>query len=672
MARISVKNIPSFAGKLALLPVALILASTTVKAQAPDTAKMSRVMAKYKNENAVYTSYNTKLEIKYEDGGFTATSNVKTERMLIGEMSPAMDHYDNVTSDSYFGQLIQLDAVAYVPQKGGNYRIQTKHNSFSVGAGGDGTISDASSIVTSFTGLTKGSIIRVNATQDHSDIAVLPTIFFESNYPIMHAEYEVDVPSFMNIKFVLKGENTNLFRQTKEEHNGVTTYKFIGDNIPAYKHFENVPSPIYYIPHVVSYISSFRMPGQTKDSVFMSDPEHLYKKMFKYVGYMNVKQDTALKNLVTRITKGDITDRQKATHLYQWVQNNVHYFGIEIGLGGQIPREADTVCKRMYGDCKDMSSLLVQMGRMAGLKTYFAWIGTTDKPYTYEETPTLGASNHMICALKLDGEWLFMDGTHANLPFGANRNDIQGKEAMVAIDKDNFKIITIPTVAAENNVTTDSAFIRVSELNNNDLEGRFKMKMQGYAAWNLGYSLLSLTKEKDEREKVVKILAERGSDKFMLQNYNLKVRDNDNKDITISGDFTVGSYLHHLKNDVIVNMNLLRHFEDDYIDTADRKAAWYNDYKHVQKEVVIMEVPKNFKVTYLPKSVSGNLNDLWSYNISYKSDGKRIVLTKEYKLNALVVAPRYFADNNKAIEALENQYKESVVLTEVGKKKSAR
>ena len=661
MTRISVKNIPSIARRFALLPVALLFVSVAAKAQMPDTAKMTRVMAKYKNENAVFTNYSERLEIKYEGGELIATSKIKNERLLTGDLSAANDHYDHV-AESYFDQLTGLDAVAYVPQKGGNYRQQTKHFTFGQGAGG-GEITDASYYITSFTGLTKGSVIRLTATQDHPDITALPLFLMADNYPILHAEFEVVVPTYVNMKFVLKGENTGIIKQTTEEKNGNTIYRFTADNIPGYKSFENVPSVLYYIPHVVPYISSFRLPGQTKDSTILETPADLYRSQFKYVGYMNVKQDTALKNLVNKVTKGDITDRQKAQHLYEWVQKNMHYIAFEIGLGGWIPREADTVCKKMYGDCKDMSSLLVQMGRMAGLKTYFTWIGTTLKPYTFEETPIPNVSNHMICALNLDGEWLFMDGTHANLPFGANRSDVQGKEAMVAIDRDHFKIITIPTVDADKNVTTDSSFIRISAINENDLAGQFKMKMEGYAAWNLGYSLLTYTKDKEEREKIVRSIAARGSDKFLLEDYKLRTKETGNKDITMSGNFTVGNYIHHLKKDVIVNMNILRTFEDDYIDTADRKAAWYHGYKEIQKEVVILEIPKNYKVSYLPKNASGKLDDKWSYTITYKNDGKNVILTKEYKLNTMMVSPKLFVENNKAIVALENQYKESVVLT---------
>src|SRR6185437_5848516 len=137
---------------------------------------------------------------------------------------------------------------------------------------------------------------------------------------------------------------------------------------------------------------------------------------------------TGLNNLVSDLIKDDKTQRERAAHIYSWVQKNIHYIAFEKGLEGFIPRPADTVYKRKYGDCKDMSSIIMAMCRKAGLDAHFVWIGTTEKPYTFEETPLPLVSNHMICAVKLGGDWVFMDGTDPALPFGKNREDIQGKE----------------------------------------------------------------------------------------------------------------------------------------------------------------------------------------------------------------------------------------------------
>ncbi|MBC7552974.1 MAG: transglutaminase domain-containing protein [Taibaiella sp.] len=652
-------NIKFLSSGLRVLP-ALLLLTPALHAQQPDTALLSRVKAQYSNENAVIINSSERLIISYDGGELTAISKIKKEKLLIGDYAPANDNYDYVFDD-YFDKLTQFDAIAYTPKKGGGFTEDSKYQGYSGGAGGG--ISEARSVVAKFTGLKSGSFVRVTATQEHPVLSVLPVFEVSEGYPVLHGEFEVVAPEFVQMKFVMKGENTSLIKQSREKKEGNIIYRFTIDNLPGHKSFDHVPSGLYYNPQVIGYIHSFRLPGQTKDSLFLSDAEHLYKNQYKYVGNLNVKDDTTLKKMVKAITKGDVTDRQKAEHIYDWVQKNMHYIAFEIGLGGWIPREADTVCKKMYGDCKDMSSVLMKMGRMAGLKTYFAWIGTNYKPYTFEETPIPMVSNHMICALQLGNEWLFMDGTHANLPFGANRDDIQGKQAMVAIDKDNFKIVTIPVVAADKNITVDNTHIRISEDNYRDLKGSFNITYQGYKAWNLAYHFGTSTKDKEEREKDVTKITARGSNKYELDKYSLKMTETGDKEMAITGDFNIGGYVNNVGKEYIINMNLLRHFADDYIDTNGRKAAWYHDFKNNTKEVVVLDIPAGYKVTHLPRNAQGKFNDMWNYSITYKTDGKTITLTKEYTLNTLTIAPHYFAANNKAVKELDQQYKESVVLT---------
>ena len=659
MASISVKRIQSLARQFAFLPAALLFANA-LQAQQPDTAFVHKVLLKYAKENAVITNSSHRLIIDFEEGQLTARSSIHTERVLLGNLSSTNDNKDAIY-DGYTSEVTHLDAIAYIPKKGGGYEEKHKYNVFSSGAG-EG-ISDDRVLYTAFTGLTPGSVIRLTANQEHQDLAFLPRFFVSEYYPVMHAEFEVVVPKFVDMKFVIKGENKSLIKQTREDKNGNYIYRFTADNVPANKHFSNVPSSLYYLPHVVCYISSFRLPGVAKDSIFLSDPEHLYKNKIRFIRNLNTKQDTSLQKLAAKITKGDVTPRQKAEHIYNWVQNNIHYIGFEVGLGGWVPREADTVCKKMYGDCKDMSSLIMQLGHMAGLETHLAWIGTTSNPYRFEETPVPFVSNHMICAVKLDGDWVFMDGTHSNLPFGANRDDIQGKQAMISIDQTHYQIVDIPVTPAAWNTKTDSSFIHISDKYDHDLEGRFKQKRTGHEAWNLALHLSYYTKDKNEREKEVRRLAMRGSNKFILDNYDLNIGETGNKEISLTGNFNVEGYVNKIGKQYIINMNLLHTKEDNHIDTTDRKVGFYHEFKSLEKEVVVLEIPKGCKVTYLPKPAKGSAEGLWSYNISYAVKDNKIILTKEYQLNTMVVTPDQFAANNKLVDELEKQYKESVVLT---------
>jgi hypothetical protein len=403
------------------------------------------------------------------------------------------------------------------------------------------------------------------------------------------------------------------------------------------------------------------LPGEQKDSVLLSNPTDLYKFKYKFVGNLNIKKDTMLERIVADITKGDKTKREKAAHIYDWVQKNLHYIAFEAGLAGWIPREADTVCKRKFGDCKDMTSIQVAMCRIAGIDAYFTWIGTNYKPYTFERTPLPIVSNHMICAAKIDNEWVFMDGTHPNLPFGTNAAALQGKQAMIAISPKSYQIITIPEAAAETNTITDKTQLSISTANPRNLKGIVNQRYTGYQAWNYGVSFLYM--KDDEKEEAVKKLSERGSDTYLQESYTFKPTDTGDKALEFSSTFALNDYVQQIGKQYIINMNLKRTFNETHIDTAGRSVAWFFPYKMKRNEQVTLAIPKGFKVSYLPKPTKGIENGLWSYNITYKTDGKNITLFKEYKLETLKVAPERFVAHNKLVASLENNYKESVILT---------
>jgi hypothetical protein len=149
----------------------------------------------------------------------------------------------------------------------------------------------------------------------------------------------------------------------------------------------------------------------------------------------------------------------------------------------------------------------------------------------------------------------------------------------------------------------------------------------------------------------------------VLDEYNLKMDENGNKDLGVNGKFTIGGYATKLGKDYIVNMNVTRRFDNDYIDTVERNVAWYFDYKNKVKDVVVLDIPEGYKVKYLPANAKGGYNDMWNYSITYKNDGKQITLTREYTLNTLSINRQHFAGHNKAIKELQKNYKESVILT---------
>jgi transglutaminase-like putative cysteine protease len=79
---------------------------------------------------------------------------------------------------------------------------------------------------------------------------------------------------------------------------------------------------------------------------------------------------------VERLTAGVTDDQTKLRLIYEWVQEQVRYMAVEIGIGGYQLHAAEEACTRLYGDCKDMTTLICAMAREAGIDTRPALVST--------------------------------------------------------------------------------------------------------------------------------------------------------------------------------------------------------------------------------------------------------------------------------------------------------
>ncbi len=132
--------------------------------------------------------------------------------------------------------------------------------------------------------------------------------------------------------------------------------------------------------------------------------EGLCEWYHSFVKDINQEKDTSLQSIVSSLTKGVKSSEERIRRIYYWVQNNINYVAFEDGMNGFVPREAKDICNRRYGDCKDMSSILVKMLRLAGIDAHYTWIGTRSLPYKYTDLPSPNIDNHMICVADADGK----------------------------------------------------------------------------------------------------------------------------------------------------------------------------------------------------------------------------------------------------------------------------
>lgn len=172
-----------------------------------------------------------------------------------------------------------------------------------------------------------------------------------------------------------------------------------------------------------------------------------------------------IRKKVADLTSGISDPLGKIQALAQYVQRQIRYAAIEIGIGGLQPHPAADVFAHQYGDCKDKATLLDAMLNEIGVKSYHVLIDT-DRGVVRPEYPSM-EFDHVILAIRLDdkiptaslyatinhpklGTLLIFDPTNTYVPFGYLPSYLQNTYAMV-VSPDGGTLIKTPLLAPATN-----------------------------------------------------------------------------------------------------------------------------------------------------------------------------------------------------------------------------
>jgi len=628
--------------------ILFFVAGLTVGVKAQSTADLQK---KYAGEQAVVIAHSLYYHISLRDGQPLVQSEENQQILYLSSESGAyFSKYDFYHGS--FDTVQQYSAYTRTAE-GKKIRVtdfKTTHN-VSKGIFYD----DIKETSFDFPAITPGAIGILDISTIHKDPHLLSPFYFSRGVPVAGAELKISFPKSMTVRYVLKGNDTGrvVFRQ--EEKHGEIIYTFQVKDYPADKPYPDAPSSPWYRPHVVFYIEKY-LDQQGQPVNYLSSPDDLFRLDQGYLKNINKQTGPELKFIVDSLCRNSHSPEEKARKIYGWVQQNIRYIAFEQGLEGFIPRDANLVCSRRFGDCKDMSSILTTMLRAAGLEAYYTWIGTRGLPYTYAETPLPIVDNHMISTLRLGQQYIFLDATDPNCAYGMPTEMIQDKQAMVAISDSTYKILTVPVVAKESNLLTDTTTL---DLTDKGLKGNISTDLTGYFSMSLQRMLTYL--DPNDKERQIKERFKRGSNKFQLESYQVGDRS-DKAHIRLTGTFTLQDYAKHIGNDWYLNMNLFKFYEHEEIDYPKRKTPIEFDYRYRRKYVVVLNIPQGYHISYKPAGKSYH-NAVWGFEISYETKTNQLIFTQEFDNDHLLLTEGQFSDWNKVLENLFPLYKETISIT---------
>jgi hypothetical protein len=554
-------------------------------------------------------------------------------------------------SHSDFQQLVSYEAYTRTPEA---KKLKVVDFKTSISKADFVFYDDQKETTFDFPSVQEGSVGSLHVSWINKNPYLLTPFYFAGGLPAVNSELELSFPKDMVIKYRIFGLDSTKVEFTAENNRKETKYKFRYHNCEPERPYNDAPPAPWYATHVVFYIDSYKDDlGNTVH--YLSGLDDLYRLNYGFVKSINQQVSPEIKCIVDSLTAGRKTDETKARAIYSWVQHQIKYVAFEEGMEGFVPREANLVCTRRFGDCKDMSSILTVMMKAAGIKAFYTWLGTRHLPYLFSQLPLPMVSNHMICTIDLDGKYIFLDGTDPNCIFGYPPEAIQNKEAMIAINEKEYKILKVPVIDKSFSMLTDSTWLELSE---QGIVGNIKRVLTGYYAMNM-HSWLQYTPQTDLKERM-RNMFNRGSNKFQLDSFSLR-RNEDPNLVEVSSRFRLPDYAKKIGNEWYLNLNLFKFYLDEEIEYPKRKMPIEYDFKSVRTYVTLLKLPNGWKVSDLPENKSFH-NSVWGFDLKYEVEGDYVVLTQQFDSDQIMLTSDQFEQSNKVLEYLYPQYKKTLTL----------
>ena len=607
---------------------------------------------KFPEDPAVFVERSEVLSILLKNDSLEIFTDITEDKLHLKEQSDA--YASGRVYGSHFNQVKDIKAKTLVWDKS-RFKEMTVSDFKKNSDRDDGIFYDDSYYYSfKYPSVASGNRTQLQYTSTVKDARFIPGYIFTTYLPQAKTSYTIKTSRHVELVYDVVNDPKHLIKFRKFEKGGFQYYEWTATDLAPTRSEENSPSIRYFAPHVICYVKSY----ETKNGKInvLSDLGDLYRWYYNFVPDLNAEPSQELKTAVDAIVKKSKSEVETVRNVFYWVQNNIQYVAFEEGMRGLIPHTGSYVCEKRYGDCKDMANLIVSMLKMANIKAYHTWIGTRDLPYKYSVVPTPLVDNHMI-ATYIDSQqrYYYLDATSDHTAFGLPSSMIQGKEALIGFDKNKYEVKLVPEMSKETNIMNDSISIH---LDGNQIAGKGRTSLVGYAKVFGGYELDRA--EKDDVKRYVTRLIGKGSNKFYLDGFGLANLEDRDTPTRIDYTFRIGDYFQKIGDELYINLHLKKDYYNAFIDKT-REAPMEISYKYIENDFCEFTIPDGYDVEYLPSSVKVN-GDLIGLETAYLRENNKIIFTKKFYIDRLLVMPGDFERWNTSIKELSEVYKESIIL----------
>jgi len=356
------------------------------------------------------------------------------------------------------------------------------------------------------------------------------------------------------------------------------------------------------------------------------------------------------------------SDYEKIGRLYQCLQENTRYVAIHLGIGGIQPHSAESVCTNKYGDCKDLTTLMVAMVREIGLQAYPVLVKTRDRGIVYPDFPS-DQFNHVIAFVPLGKDSLWIECTADNLALGELPPNDEGCNVLI-IKPDSGELVRTPQSTADQNQMISR--IEGEMLSDGTLLFQGSLICEGNIAFTRRINLIGVTQEK-QMEYVTDRLIGSYNPQVNLEFFNFQ-NIQENLELPLEGHFKGKINRFGLRSGKRIFFNpavIHRETAGDIPLESERHFPINYNYPFTYLDSLIITLPGGFKLEAAPEVLELK-TDFGHYISSYTMAGNILKFGRRMQIEQKLIEPEAYEaylsfirgavknDNSKFVLSREN------------------
>ena len=552
-----------------------------------------------------------------------------------------------------------------IPAQGKDYEVKDKEavETALLGVENGELMSDIRTKLLQIPAAEPGNIVGYEVEQEERPYVMADEWEFQETAPVREAHFTLQLPSGWEYKTAWLNHP-----EVAPVSAGNGQWQWVVSDVKAIKPEEDMPPWRGVAAKMV--ITLFPPGGQKKGFESWREVGSWYLDLTqgRRDASPEIKQKTAA------LTVSAATPLAKMQALASFVQNDIRYVAIELGIGGQQPHPAADVFSKHYGDCKDKATLLGSMLKEIGVDSYYVVINTARGSIGANTPPNLGF-NHVILAIQLPaslsdpslaavmqhpklGRLLFFDPTDHLTPFGRLFGPLQANYALL-VTPDGGELVELPQLPTALNAVNRSAKLTLDD--KGTLQGEVHEVRLGDPASFQRYALRSTTKNEDQIKPIENVLAHSFTSyritKATVSNLRLT-------DLPFEYNYSIvsDSYAKQAGNLLLVRPRVLGSKSSALLETKEPR-QYPVEFAGPERDTDVFEitVPAGYEVDDLPPPVSADYG-FAAYESKAEMVGHVLRYTRTFEIKQLSVPVSKVDDLKKFYRVIANDERNAAVF----------